>query len=66
MMASLFVAQPALAEIAELQVARTRAVSAGDVDTAIAIGNAFRRALDRRRTEQVAKRRLVRRPPNTP
>lgn len=65
MMARPLVARSALAEIAELQGARARAARAGDVVTAIALGGALRRVLDRCRTEQVAKRRLARRPATT-
>lgn len=65
MMARKFIAQPILVELAELQMARDRAERAGDIVTSIAIGCALRRVLDLRRTEQVAKRRLVRRPAAT-
>lgn len=62
MMQGASIVRPALLELAELQAARDRAMRSGDVVTALALGGALRRALARRRTGQVAKRRLRRRP----
>ena len=68
MMARTLIARPILTAMAELQIARDRALRAGDPITALALSNALRQTLERRRTEQVAKRRLSRRPkfPATP
>lgn len=55
------VARPILTALAELQLALDRALRAGDPVTALALGHTLRQTLGRRRTEQVAKRRLSRR-----
>ncbi|GAC1304458.1 MAG: hypothetical protein NVSMB19_15310 [Vulcanimicrobiaceae bacterium] len=55
-------ARPLAAAFVDLRMAQERALRAGDATTALTLGLALRSALDRRRTEQVAKRRLARRP----
>jgi len=48
-----------LAEIDELHAARERALRAGDGTTAVLIGFALRSLMNRRRSAQIAKRRIA-------
>lgn len=58
-------ARRAALEIAALYAARERALRAGDVTTALALGSIVRSQMERRRSASAASLRLQRRPPIT-